>query len=43
MATTPKKRVVKDLKKKSIPISRTFSSSLKKVCRACTEGELLEK
>ena len=43
MASTPKKRVVKDLEEKSILISRTFSAPLKKVCRDCTESELLKQ
>ncbi|TDE44936.1 SRPBCC domain-containing protein [Flavobacterium rhamnosiphilum] len=43
MATTPKTLVVKDLKEKSILVSRTFSAPLEKVWRAYTESELLEQ
>lgn len=43
MATTPKTLVIKDLKEKSILVSRTFTASLEKVWRAYTESELLEQ
>ncbi|TDE52651.1 SRPBCC domain-containing protein [Flavobacterium sp. GT3P67] len=43
MATNSKTLVVKDLKEKSILVSRTFSAPLEKVWRAYTESELLEQ
>ncbi|MFV8270001.1 SRPBCC family protein [Flavobacterium sp. GT2N3] len=42
MATTLKTQVVKNLKEKSILVSRTFSAPLEKVWRAYTKSELLE-
>lgn len=43
MATNNKTLVVKDLKEKSILVSRTFNAPLEKVWRAYTESELLEQ
>ena len=43
METIHKTVVVKDLKEKSILVSRTFNALLEKVWRAYTESELLEK
>ncbi len=43
MAANPKTLVVKDLKEKSILVSRTFTAPLDKVWRAYTESELLEQ
>ncbi len=43
MATNSKTLVVKDLKEKSILVSRTFNAPLEKVWRAYTESELLEQ
>jgi uncharacterized protein YndB with AHSA1/START domain len=43
METIHKTVVVKDLKEKSILVSRTFNAPLEKVWRAYTESELLEQ
>ncbi|MFE3868795.1 SRPBCC domain-containing protein [Flavobacterium sp. LS2P90] len=43
MANNSKTLVVKDLKEKSILVSRTFNAPLEKVWRAYTESDLLEQ
>ncbi len=43
MTTTNKTEVVKDLKERSILVSREFNAPLENVWRAYTESELLDQ